>query len=185
MTFRGLCCPPKRLVRDATRRLCEAVQRNNNSKKNKKTKNATTKPVKYVLMNTAGNSNRDNPKAESISCCQSCVLCLLRCCLPPHVDNEQASDYLRVQIGQQHDCIEWACVRPDDLLNEHAVTPFTLHAAPTRSAIFNSGKTSRINVAAFMADLALDTQDAWKTWRGRMPVIYNAEHSAGASEAKK
>jgi hypothetical protein len=41
-----------------------------------------------------------------------------------------------------------------------------------RSALFDPGVTSRINVAHFMADLITD-EDEWKKWKGQMPVIYN------------
>ena len=32
----------------------------------------------------------------------------MRLLLPPHVDNEQAADYLRTEIGQRDDAVEWA-----------------------------------------------------------------------------
>jgi hypothetical protein len=88
------------------------------------------------------------------------------------VDNEKAADYLRTRIGQKDGMIEWVAVRPDGLANENSVTEYELHASPVRSAIFDAGKTSRINVSHFMADLITDN-DRWEKWRGRMPVIYN------------
>ena len=60
-------------------------------------------------MNTTGNSNRDLD--EPISCGQKCVIGLLRLVLPPHVDNENAADYLRTQVGQNDPDIEWAPAR--------------------------------------------------------------------------
>jgi len=161
LSFKGVFGKPRRLVTDTVRRLCEAVQ----------TTNSET-PVRFVLMNTAGNSNRD--LNEPISLSQKCVIGLLRVLVPPHPDNEQAADYLRTSIGQQHRAIEWVVVRPDALLNESEVTEYELHPSPTRSAIFNAGKTSRINVAHFMAEL-LTNQETWKQWQGQMPVIYNRE----------
>jgi hypothetical protein len=68
--------------------------------------------------------------------------------------------------------IEWVVVRPDTLINEDRATEYVVVPSPTRSAISNSGKTSRVNVAHFMADLVTDDQ-IWRTWRGQMPVIYN------------
>jgi hypothetical protein len=121
-------------------------------------------------MNTAGNSNRD--LQESISFGQRCVIGLLRLLLPPHVDNERAADYLRTRIGQNDGTIEWAAVRPDNLINEDEVTEYEVHPSPTRSAIFNAGSTSRINVAHFMAHLITE-YDVWNKWKGQMPVIYN------------
>jgi hypothetical protein len=121
-------------------------------------------------MNTTGNSNRDIN--EPVSTGQTIVLSLLRLLLPPHTDNEQAADYLRVTVGQNNPYIEWTAVRPDTLINEEKVTAYTLHKSPTRDALFNPGKTSRINVAHFMARLILDA-DLWNSWKGQMPVIYN------------
>ena len=129
-------------------------------------------PVKFVLMNTTGNSNRDLD--EQIPTGQRCVIGLIRLLLPPHADNEEAADYLRTQIGQNDGTIEWAVVRPDSLIDEAKVTEFTVHPSPTRSAIFDAGVTSRINVACFMADLIGD-DEVWKEWKGKMPVIYNRD----------
>jgi hypothetical protein len=100
------------------------------------------------------------------------VIGLLRLLLPPHADNEEAADYLRTEIGRKHPAVEWAAVRPDSLINEDTVTEYELFVSPTRSAIFDAGKTSRINVAHFMADLITDSH-SWKKWMGQMPVIYN------------
>ncbi len=159
LTWKGIFGPPRRLVTDATRRLCEAVKAN-----------PPGRPVKYVLMNTVGNRNRD--LQEKVSFAQGMVIGLLRRLLPPQADNEQAADYLRTQIGQNNPVIEWAVVRPDTLTNEQEVTEYAIHPSPTRSPIFNPGQTSRINVAHFMADL-ITNDDLWSRWKGQMPVIYN------------
>ena len=159
LTFKGIFGQPRMLVTDATRRFCEAIKAND-----------PTKPVKVVLMNTTGNRNRD--LEEPISFAQKCVLSLLRCLVPPHRDNERAAEYLRAHIGQDDPHIEWAAVRPDSLTPEDTITAYDVHASPTRSAIFDAGKTSRINVAAFMVELITDGP-SWGTWKGRMPVIYN------------
>jgi hypothetical protein len=121
-------------------------------------------------MNTAGNSNRDI--YEPVSVVQKIVIALLRLLLPPHLDNEKAADFLRVNIGQRHPYIEWTVVRPDTLKNEEKVTGYSLHISPVRSALFNPGKTSRNNVGHFMARLITD-DDLWNRWKGQMPVIYN------------
>jgi hypothetical protein len=146
-------------VTEATRRLCQAIK-----------VNKSEAPTKFVLMNTTGNSNRDLP--ESISLGQRFVIGLVRLLLPPHVDNERAADYLRTRIGQDDGAIEWAAVRPDNLINEDEVTEYEVHPSPTRSAIFDAGSTSRINVAHFMARLITEA-DIWNQWKGQMPVIYN------------
>jgi hypothetical protein len=63
-------------------------------------------------------------------------------------------------------------VRPDTLINEDIVTEYEIYASPARSALFNPGKTSRINVGYFMAKLIVDNE-LWNKWKGQMPVIYN------------
>ena len=161
MNWKGIYGQPRKLVTDAARRLCNAIEANK-----------PESPIKYVLMNTTGNRNRD--LNEPISFGQKCVIGLLRLLLPPHVDNEKAADYLRTQIGQNNQFIEWAAVRPDGLIDNDEVTEYEIHPSPIRSAIFNAGKTSRINVAHFMSKLITD-DITWKLWKGQMPVIYNAE----------
>jgi hypothetical protein len=163
LNWNGIYGHPRRLVTDATRRLCNAIK-----------ENKAEKPTKFVLMNTAGNSNRD--LFEPISFGQRYVIGLVRLLLPPHVDNEKAADYLRTDVGQDDKAIKWAAVRPDTLINEDNVTEYEVLPSPNRSAIFNAGSTSRINVAHFMADL-ITNDDTWNRWKGRMPVIYNKASS--------
>ena len=159
ISWKGIYGEPRKLVTDATIRLCKAVEANK-----------PESPVKYVLMNTTGNRNRD--LNEPISFGQKCVIGLIRLLLPPHVDNEKAADYLRTKIGQNNPFITWVAVRPDGLINEDKVTEYEIYASPIRSAIFDAGKTSRINVGHFMATLISDTE-LWNKWKGQMPVIYN------------
>lgn len=159
LTWKGIYGKPRKLVAGTVQLLCDAIARN-----------APEKPVRFVLMNTAGNSNRDI--AERISVGEKIVIGLLRLFLPPHPDNEQAADYLRLNVGQKNPHIEWAVVRPDTLIQDDKVTAYSLHVSPARSAIFNPGKTSRINVGHFMARLITD-DDMWNQWKGQMPVIYN------------
>ncbi|GAA4082415.1 NAD(P)-binding oxidoreductase [Zhongshania borealis] len=161
LSLKGVYGHPRRLVSDATRRLCKAI-----------TASKPKKPVKFVLMNSTGCRNHD--LAEVVSLAESGVVGLLRWLVPPHADNEQAAAYLRSHIGLNDACIEWCVVRPDSLVDIDDVSKYEIHPSPIRSAIFNSGKTSRINVAHFMAELI--TNDAvWKAWKGATPVIYNVE----------
>ncbi|QDV69643.1 hypothetical protein Poly24_33590 [Rosistilla carotiformis] len=160
LTLKGIFGPPRRLVTQATQRLCRGVM-----------ENGSNSPTKFVLMNTAGNSNRDLD--EPISFAERCVLGLLRRTIPPHRDNELAADHLRTAIGQINPMLQWVVVRPDTLINETEVSQYDLHQSPTRSAIFNAGKSSRINVAHFMAELICD-ESTWSRWKGQMPILYNA-----------
>ncbi len=163
LSLKGIYGQPRRLVTDAARRLCNAIKANKSEK-----------PIKFVLMNTAGNSNRD--LHEPMSFGQRFVIGLLRLLLPPQVDNERAADFLRTEIGQNNRAIEWAVVRPDTLINQTVATEYEVHPSPTRSALFNPGTTSRINVAHFIAELITD-DGTWNRWRGHMPVIYNKASS--------
>lgn len=161
LSLKGIYGQPRRLVTDATRRLCSAIKANQPASR-----------TKFVLMNTSGNSNRD--LNEPISLAQKVVIGLLRLLLPPHVDNEQAADYLRTQIGQNDSQIEWVAVRPDGLIDADEVTPYDTYPSPIRSAIFDAGQVSRINVAHFMAEL-ITNDECWQRWQGQMPVIYSKE----------
>ncbi len=159
LTLKGIFGKPRKLVTDAVKLLCMAIQ-----------KNSPEKPIKFVLMNTTGNRNKD--LNEPISIGEKLVMGLIRLLVPPQSDNEKAADFLRVNIGQNNKLIEWVAVRPDTLINEDNVTEYELYASPTRSALFNPGKTSRINVGNFMAKLIVEN-DLWNKWKGQMPVIYN------------
>jgi nucleoside-diphosphate-sugar epimerase len=166
LSLRGLFGPPRRLVTDVTRRVCEAIRAT-----------APGTPTRFVLMNTTGNVNRDLD--EPLMRKERVVLALLRTLLPPHADNEEAAEVLRAVMGQDDPHVEWAAVRPDALVNADEVTPYELHPSPTRSAIFDAGKVSRRNVARCMSELMLD-DEPWARWKGRMPVIYSAgEGGAG------
>ena len=159
LTFKGMFGEPRRLVADTIKKVSRAIESLEPDKK-----------IKIILMNTTGNSNRDIPEKPPLS--QKLVISVLRLLLPPHVDNEQAADFLRTCIGQDHQFIEWVAVRPDSLTNEKEVSKYKTYTSPTRNAIFDSAPTSRINVSNFMANLATDS-DLWNVWKGKMPVIYN------------
>lgn len=159
ITLKGIFGKPRKLVTDVVELLCDAIKIN-----------SPEKPVKLILMNTTGNRNGDLD--EPISFGQKLVIGLIRLLIPPQLDNEKAADYLRVNIGQKHKLIEWAAVRPDGLIDKDNVSEYELYASPTRSAVFNPGKTSRINVGHFMAVL-IKENELWNKWKGQMPVIYN------------
>jgi len=159
LTFKGIFGQPKLLVTDSIKIVCRAIE-----------SISTDKKFKLILMNTTGNSNRDIPEKPPYS--QRFVISLLRLMLPPHVDNEKAADFLRLQVGQTNKNIEWAAVRPDGLIDEDEISQYDINPSPTRNAIFDAGSTSRINVADFMSNLAINPE-LWNVWKGKMPVIYN------------
>lgn len=159
LTLKGIFGKPRKLVTDAVKLICAAIE-----------ENKPDEPVRFVLMNTSGNRNEDVD--EQVSFGQRLVVALIRVLVPPHSDNENAADFLRKNIGQNHPLIEWVAVRPDSLIDQDKVTEYEVHASPTRSAIFDPGKTSRINVGHFMSELVIE-DDVWQTWQGQMPVVYN------------
>jgi nucleoside-diphosphate-sugar epimerase len=159
LTLKGVFGQPRRLVTDTTRRLCQAIEGGR-----------PQRPVRFVLMNTVGNSNRD--LAETRTHAEKCVMGLVRTLIPPQPDNEQAADHLRVGIGKNNPAITWVVVRPDSLIDDTVVSDYEVYPSPIRSGIFNPGKTSRINVGNFMASLITDDK-LWELWKGQMPVLYN------------
>lgn len=164
ITLKGIFGKPRKLVTDAIKLICLAIQ-----------KTSPEKPFKLVLMNTTGNRNRD--LNEHISIGEKFVMGLIRLLVPPQSDNEKAADFLRVNIGQKNKLIHWVAVRPDTLIDKNEVTEYQLYASPVRSALLNPGKTSRINVGNFMSRLIVEN-DLWNKWEGQMPVIYNKEISS-------
>ena len=157
LSFKGMFGNPRQLVTDSIKKLCKASEYTKN------------KPVKIILMNTVACKNED--LKEKVSFFENCVFFLLRYLIPPHSDNENAANYLRTLIGQNHSNIQWAVVRPDSLINEEEISPYTTHLSPIHT-LFKPGKTSRINVANFISELA-SNNEIWSEWKGKMPVIYN------------
>jgi nucleoside-diphosphate-sugar epimerase len=160
-TLRGMYGQPRSLVVDAIENVARVLA----------TRDADQK-AKIVLINSSGVSNRDIPEKPPLS--QRLVVALLRLLLPPHADNENAADFLRLSIGQAHRNVEWVVVRPDSLTDEDSVTEYDLEPSPLRNAIFDAGATSRINVANFMCRLVTEPE-LWRNWKGQMPVIYNSQ----------
>lgn len=159
LTLRGIYGQPRKLVTHAVGLLCAAIK-----------ENSPERPVRLVLMNTTGNWNRDMDKPLPTG--QKLAMALIRLLVPPQKDNEEAADFLRLGIGQKNASIEWVAVRPDTLINQDTVTEYEVFGSPTRSALFDPGQTSRINVGHFMAKLMVEN-DLWDQWKGKMPVIYN------------
>ena len=163
LTFKGMFCNPRLLVTQTLKKLSIAIQ-------NKKTNNT----VKILLMNSSGVQNRD--LNEYISFSQKCIILLLKMLLPPHLDNEKAANFLRAEITSNNSKIEWVIIRPDSLIDENTASQYKAYLSPIRSAIFDAGKTSRINVAHFMSELISNTK-LWEEWKGKMPVLYNKHYT--------
>ena len=159
LSFSGIWGKPRRLVTDAVQRSIMAIRQ------------ARPKTdTRFILMNTVGNADRGIPERPPLS--QRAVVWLLRHLIPPHADNEQAAEFLRKNIGNDDRHLSYVILRPDSLTNDDQVSEYTLQPSPTRNVIFNSGTTSRINVAECMAEFTTNDR-LWKQWQGQMPVIYN------------
>ena len=158
MDFKGIFGEPKKLCTDATRNLCNSLE-----------KHSLPKPTKFILMNTVGVQNPD--LEEKRNWVERGLLTLLHHTLPPHRDNETAAEYLHKTVGKENKSIEWCCVRPDSLINAE-VSPYDITESPT-TGIINGRPTARSNVAHFMTDL-IENEELWNTWKFRMPVIMNS-----------
>jgi hypothetical protein len=162
-TLRGLFGKPRRLVTDTTRLLCDAISQGTRET-----------AARYVLMNTAG--VRSKRLKESATVPEKVLAALLRALLPPSRDNELAAAYLADTVGTGNKKIEWVIGRPDSLHDAESCSECELFPSPTRSPVFNAGKTSRVNVGHFMASLAQD-RALWDSWRFQMPVIYDVDRA--------
>ncbi len=159
LNFKGMFGQPRKLCTDATRRLCEAIE-----------KNKPPKPVKFILMNTVG--VRNPSLAEKRTCIERGLMVFYRQVLPPAMDNETAAAYLRESVGKENKHVEWCTVRPDSLINAE-VSSYDIKESPVTS-IFSGRPTTRSNVAQFMTGL-IENAELWSTWKFRMPVIMNSE----------
>lgn len=163
LTLKGMYGHPRKLVTEATERVCLAVA-----------ESKPLNPVKFVLMSTTGYQNL--LQDESVSWLHKMVVCLLRKMVPPHVDNEQAASYLQYELLNSTRSLEWVAVRPDSLVDLPTRTNFTVHPSPISDPIFASLKSSRVNVAHFMVDL-ISSNQVWNKWKSEMPVVYDSQQS--------
>lgn len=158
ITLKGMFGKPRYLVFDAIKRISETVKKN------------ADKKVKLILMSTTAYTNASSGEINSMG--EKIIFSLLKLLLPPQRDNVKAANYLIAEIGKKDEKVEWVAVRPDTLVDHDEESSFEICESPVRSPIFNAGKTSRINVSHFMAELAT-VDNLWKVWQFKTPVIYN------------
>lgn len=158
ISFKGLFGQPRFLVLDAMRSISEAIRKNSKNK------------VRLVLMSTTAYTNTSSGEKNSIG--EKIIFSLLMLLLPPHRDNVKAANFLINEIGKQDEKIEWVAVRPDGLIDNDVESAYEICESKVRSPIFDAGKTSRINVSHFMAELVTD-EKLWRKWLSKTPVIYN------------
>ena len=155
INLKGLFGHPRRLVFHTVEKITRAMQ-------------SLDRAGKFVLMSTTAYTNILHGEINSFG--EKIVFAALELLLPPHKDNMLAADHLVHHVGPEAR-VEWVAVRPDTLVDADMESVYDIHPSKTTSSLFHPGKTSRINVSHFMAELLLD--DAlWQEWKFRTPVIY-------------
>lgn len=160
LTLKGIFGKPHNLVIDALKKIVHSLNQNKNTK--------------LILMNTTGCTNK--LQNEKFTKRENFIISILRHLVPPHRDNELALAYLIDTVRTNYKNIEWIAVRPDTLIEASNVTAYEIYSSHIRSPLFNPGKTSRINVANFMAEL-LTNQELWEKWKFKTPIIYNKNNN--------
>lgn len=156
LDLRGVFGPPRDLVSQATQRLCAAISALE-----------PAEPTRFILMTSVSvNDPRGSDNQRGAG--QRAALAALRGVLPPARDNQQAADFLRVQVGTGNPSVEWVVVRPDSLVDGD-ISEYSLHEGIVASLVAPD-HTTMANVAHFMCELATDPR-TWHEWRGMMPVI--------------
>lgn len=156
ISLKGILGPPHKLVYNTLIKIIEAIH---SLKLNQK----------FILMSTTAYTNKKIGEKNNFG--EKIIFSVLKVLLPPHRDNMLAADYLVHKLGTDSS-IDWVAVRPDSLTDEEEESEYELHNHRIRSPIFNPGKTSRINVSRFMAELVTNDK-LWQEWKHKTPVIYN------------
>ncbi|KAL7531033.1 hypothetical protein ACHAWF_003603, partial [Thalassiosira exigua] len=166
LTVRGMYGKPRRLVTDATKRLCEAIDANHSEISGEsKTKDGKTK---FILMSDVCVSNPAGGD-DKRSLGERILLFLMHHFLPPHRDNEIAADYIFTLVENPH--FEWVAVRPT-LLIDGSSSKYELFDKPKDPLLVGDGVSTRANVAKFMVDMIL-TDNLWNSWKFKFPVIHD------------
>jgi nucleoside-diphosphate-sugar epimerase len=158
ISFKGIFGAPRKLVYNTVVKIIEALQ-------------SLSLGQKFILMSTTAYTNGKIGEVNTLG--EKVVFSLLKVLLPPHKDNMLAANYLVQKLSSQTS-VDWVAVRPDSLFDEENVSKYKIHNCKIRSAIFNPGKTSRINVSNFMVELVTNDK-LWLEWKNKTPVIYNIE----------
>jgi nucleoside-diphosphate-sugar epimerase len=158
ISFKGIFGPPYKLVYNIVKKIIEATQFFNRHQK-------------FILMSTTAYTNKIAGEKNSFG--EKIIFLLLKVFLPPHRDNMLSADHLVYKLVANTN-IDWVAVRPDSLIDEQKESRYEIHNHKIRSPLFNPGKTSRINVSHFMAELVINDK-LWQEWKQKTPVLYNIE----------
>jgi NAD(P)H-binding len=135
---------------------------------------------KFLLMGSDGVAHPDKTTDPKQTFGERCVYWLLRCLVPPHVDNEKSALYVYEKCPTK----DWVVVRPSNLIEtETADTKYEIYMSQQVSPIFGDRETSRANVAYFMTQLVTD-DTLWEQYNHCMPVIYNMKKDDQSKKAK-
>lgn len=156
VNLKGIFGKPHKLVLHAVQKITAAME-------------ALACYQKCILMSTTAYTNTKAGEKNGFR--EGVVFSILNVLLPPQRDNMLAGDYLVRHIGESK-AFSWVAVRPDTLIDEESGSAYDVVPHPRQSPVFNAGKTNRINVASFMADLLFD-EGLWKQWMYTTPVLYN------------
>lgn len=168
LSLKGVFGPPRDLVTRATARLCRGIEALQPST-----------PVKFILMSSVS-VDRARGLDPRRTFPERVLLRMLRLLVPPPEDNQRAADVLQEKIGASNPFVQWTAVRPDSLLPGE-VSEYTLHEGLV-SSILAPDSTNMANVAHFMCELVTNPT-TWAKWKGKLPVIINAEGSNTTSSA--
>jgi nucleoside-diphosphate-sugar epimerase len=164
-SFRGIYGSPRDLVTQTAVRLRRAIAASQPSQ-----------PVKLILMSSVS-VNHPGGSDTRRGAFEKALVWALRGVLPPAMDNQRAADFLYGEVGTSSPFVEWVAVRPDTLV-EGEVSSYDVHDTLVNS-LLAPGKTNIANVAHFMCELVMD-DSTWEAWRGKLPVVVNAERLAAS-----
>lgn len=167
MTFKGMFGHPRRLVTDATKRLCHAIDANHADKKSGNDKEDSSK-TKFVLMGTVAVPNPSGLD-DKLTLGERIVFFLLHYLLPPHRDNETVVDYIITKINNPG--LEWTVVRPTSLIDGTA-SKYELFDKRQDPLFGGDSVATRANVAKCMVDMVLK-DDLWASWKWKFPVVHD------------
>ena len=162
LSARGIFGPPRDLVTSATMRLCRGIE--------------ALQPraaVKLVLMSSVS-VHRPGGLDARRGGWERAFLLVLRGLLPPAKDNQRAADFLADVLGADPAFVQWVILRPDSLV-EGDVSEYVVHEGLV-NGLFAPGRTNMANVAHFMCELVTN-EKLWADWKGKLPVITNADAS--------
>ena len=148
LNFKGIFWNDKRLVTDAVKKLTKAMPSS----------------CKFVLMGSDGVANPTVDPKRKFG--ERIVIFLLRHLVPPHADNEEAAEYLRLAKNKY----SWVIVRPTNLVDAKEASGKYTVSEKAEVSLFGDHMISRNDVAHFFVEL-MNNKDAFEKYEHKMPVV--------------